>query len=181
MKKLQSHLGGQWVSGKGKTVPLLDPTTEAVLGEATPDGYDLGGAVRYAREQGLPALQELTFAQRGALLMACSQALHGKRDELLALSTESGGNTRGDAKFDVDGAIGTLAFYAKLGESLGSARLLVDGEGVQLGRSPKFHGEHVLVARRGVDLPGETAELGLGARQDHRIVAKARTARPVGW
>ena len=39
-------------------------------------------------------------------------------------------------KFDIDGASGTLAFYADLGQSLGETRFLVDGEGIQLGRSP---------------------------------------------
>src|SRR5262249_12981922 len=61
-----------------------------------------------------------------------------------------GGNTRSDAKFDVDGAIATLLAYAELGVSLGAKRMLVDGEGVQLGRSARFHGQHVSVPRRGV-------------------------------
>src|SRR5690606_28886039 len=42
------------------------------------------------------------------------------------------------------------AYYAKLGEGLGEARALVDGDGVQVGRSPKYWGEHVWVPRRGV-------------------------------
>ena len=150
MKQLQSYLAGQWVTGTGAATPLVDPTTEEVLAEVAPRGFDLGGALAHARSKGVPALQELSFAGRGALLMAASKALHAKRDELLELSTRSGGNTRGDAKFDVDGAIGTLAFYAKLGESLGDARFLVDGEGVQLGRTSRYWGEHVRVPRRGV-------------------------------
>ncbi len=147
---LQSHLGGRWVDVPGATVPLVDPTTEAVLGHAPSGAPDLAAAVAHARTRGLPALQELSFARRGELLSAMSKALHAHRDELLDLSTTCGGNTRGDAKFDVDGATGTLAFYAKLAAGLGDARFFVDGEGVQLGRSPKFAGEHLLVPRRGV-------------------------------
>ena len=60
------------------------------------------------------------------------------------------GNTRSDAKFDIDGASGTLAAYADLGKDLGDARFLLDGEGIQLGRSPRFFGQHVSVPRRGV-------------------------------
>ena len=62
----------------------------------------------------------------------------------------NGGNTRGDAKFDVDGAIFTLAAYADIGKALGATRVLVDGEGVTLGRSPRFHGQHIQVPRTGV-------------------------------
>src|SRR5262249_40836817 len=50
----------------------------------------------------------------------------------------------------IDGASGALAHYADLGEKLGAARVLVDGEGVQLGRSPRFFGLHARVARAGV-------------------------------
>jgi oxepin-CoA hydrolase/3-oxo-5,6-dehydrosuberyl-CoA semialdehyde dehydrogenase len=60
------------------------------------------------------------------------------------------GNTRSDAKFDVDGAIGTLLAYAELGAQLGAGRFLADGEGLQLGRSPRFHGQHIAVPRHGV-------------------------------
>ena len=149
-RRLASWVGGQWVEGKGSATALYDPTSEDVLGEATSAGLDMGAAVRHARERGLPALQELTFAQRGELLQRAVKALHERRDELLDLSTTSGGNTRGDAKFDVDGGINTLSYYAKLGEQLGSARWLVDGEGIQLGRTPRFAGQHLLVPRRGV-------------------------------
>ena len=79
-----------------------------------------------------------------------SRALHAKRDELIGLAVANGGNTRGDAKFDVDGAIGTLLAYAEIGASLGTSKVLLDGEGIQLGRSPRFHGQHVLTPRRGV-------------------------------
>jgi oxepin-CoA hydrolase/3-oxo-5,6-dehydrosuberyl-CoA semialdehyde dehydrogenase len=79
-----------------------------------------------------------------------ADALQGARDELLGLEMANGGNTRSDAKFDVDGAIGTLLAYAELGAQLGAGRFLVDGEGIQLGRSPRFHGQHVSVPRHGV-------------------------------
>ena len=149
-KVLASYAAGRWVEGKGPATPLVDPTTEEVLAGATSAGLDMAAIVRHARERGLPALQELTFAQRGELLGRAVKALHEHRDELLDLSTRSGGNTRGDAKFDVDGGINTLSHYAKLGEQLGPARWLADGEGVQLGRTPRYAGQHLLVPRRGV-------------------------------
>lgn len=150
MKTLSSYLAGKWVGGTGSPRQLVNPTTEEILAETSTEGLDLAGALQHARERGAPALAELSFKERGAMLMAASKALYAHRDALLDLSTASGGNTRGDAKFDVDGATGTLAFYAKLGESLGDARFLIDGEGVQLGRSPRYWGEHLLAPRRGV-------------------------------
>jgi oxepin-CoA hydrolase/3-oxo-5,6-dehydrosuberyl-CoA semialdehyde dehydrogenase len=95
-------------------------------------------------------LRGLTFAERGAALKAAAEALQKARDELLQLAIANGGNTRSDAKFDVDGAIATLHAYAEIGAGLGAARFLLDGEGIQLGRSPRFHGQHVAVPRHGV-------------------------------
>src|ERR1700722_17202061 len=79
-----------------------------------------------------------------------SRAIHAHRDELISLAIANGGNTRSDAKFDIDGATGTLAAYADLAQELGDATVLVDGDGIQLGRSPRLFGQHVYVPRQGV-------------------------------
>jgi oxepin-CoA hydrolase/3-oxo-5,6-dehydrosuberyl-CoA semialdehyde dehydrogenase len=150
MLSLRSYVGGRWVEGGGKAQTLVNPATEEPLALASSDGVDLAAALEHARRTGGPALRALTFAERGALLKSVAQALQASRDVLLELAIANGGNTRSDAKFDVEGAIFTLSTYAELGEKLGAARFLVDGEGMQLGRSPRFHGQHVRVPRAGV-------------------------------
>jgi 3,4-dehydroadipyl-CoA semialdehyde dehydrogenase len=150
MIELKSYLGGKWVSGGKKASVLVNPATEAEIATAGTDGVDFAAARAHARDVGGPALRALSFRERGALLKAMSRALHQKRDALLDCAIESGGVTRSDAKFDVDGATGTLAFYADLGEKLGDARILEDGEAVQLGRSPRLFGAHAFVSRLGV-------------------------------
>ncbi|MBL9078993.1 MAG: 3,4-dehydroadipyl-CoA semialdehyde dehydrogenase [Planctomycetes bacterium] len=152
MIALQSYVGGQWVAGTGTPVPLHDPATEAVLGEVRPAGVDFGAALRHAREVGGPALRALTFPQRAEKLKLLSALLHEHRDALIEIAGRNGGNTRGDAKFDLDGASGTLAFYAGLGKALPDGNLLPDGDGVQLGRTPRFWGQHVYTPRPGVAL-----------------------------
>jgi 3,4-dehydroadipyl-CoA semialdehyde dehydrogenase len=148
MKTLSSHLSGAWVSG-GSPVVLVNPATEEPVAQIA-GGGDLAAALRYGREVGGPALRAMTFAERGALLAAMAKVIHGAREELLALAVSSSGNTRGDAKFDVDGAAGTLAYYAELGTKLGSVRMLADGEPLQVGRTARMGGQHVWVPRPGV-------------------------------
>jgi len=150
MKILRSYLSGRWIEGSGAPQTLLNPATEEPLARASSEGLDLAAALEHARGKGGPALRALSFAGRGALLKEMAKAIQAHRDELLDLAVANGGNTRSDAKFDVDGAIFTLQTYAEIGESLGSAKFLVDGEGVQLGRSPRFHGQHLCVSRHGV-------------------------------
>jgi oxepin-CoA hydrolase/3-oxo-5,6-dehydrosuberyl-CoA semialdehyde dehydrogenase len=150
MLELRSYLGGEWSAGTGARQTLVNPATEAPLASASTEGLDLGAALAHARAKGGPALRALSFAERGALLKGIADAMQDARDELIGLGISNGGNTRSDAKFDVDGAIGTLLAYAEIGTSLGVRKFLLDGEGIQLGRSPRFHGQHVLMPRRGV-------------------------------
>jgi oxepin-CoA hydrolase/3-oxo-5,6-dehydrosuberyl-CoA semialdehyde dehydrogenase len=150
MENLESYVCGGWVTGQGKMATLVNPATEEPLAQTSTEGIDFGRAVEFARREGGAALRTMTYAERGELLRAMSRLLHANRDALIDVAIKNGGNTRGDAKFDIDGAIGTLAFYADLAQSLGPVRFLVDGEGVQLGRSPRFFGQHVMVPRAGV-------------------------------
>jgi oxepin-CoA hydrolase/3-oxo-5,6-dehydrosuberyl-CoA semialdehyde dehydrogenase len=147
---LTSYLAGSWTAGTGAPRDLHNATTEEVMATCASGGIDAKGAVEHARRVGGPALRALSFAERGARLKALSAALYEKRDELLDLSIANAGTTRGDAKFDVDGATGTLAAYAQIGAGLGDRPFLVDGEGVQLGRTARFWGQHVFVPRHGV-------------------------------
>lgn len=147
---LRSYVSGAWVQPKGARLALVNPATEEKLAEAGSEGVDLAAALDYARRRGGPALRSMSLAQRGALVKAMAEAIQAERETLLNLAVANGGNTRSDAKFDVDGAIYTLTTYAELGAKLGEARFLVDGEGIQLGRSPRFHGQHLSLPRHGV-------------------------------
>lgn len=154
MVRLKSYLAGQWFDGTGTPAVLVDPATEAPLAEATSAGADFAAALDFARTVGFPALQALSFAERAALLRDVAKLFHAHREELLDLAQQNGGATRGDAKFDVDGAIGTLSAYAGVGEGLakraGDRRFLFDGEAIQLTRSPRFVGQHLWTPRPGV-------------------------------
>ncbi|HEY7955778.1 MAG TPA: 3,4-dehydroadipyl-CoA semialdehyde dehydrogenase [Polyangia bacterium] len=152
MKTLQSFVGGRWTDGNGAKATLVNPATEEPLAEIAAAGPKVSWreALAFSRERGGAALRALTFAERGVLLKNASKLLHAHRDELIALAIANGGNTRSDAKFDIDGASGTLAAYGELGAQLGKTRVLVDGDGVQLTRSVRFFGQHIAVPRAGV-------------------------------
>jgi 3,4-dehydroadipyl-CoA semialdehyde dehydrogenase len=147
---IRSYLCDRFQEGTGEPGVLLNPATEEPLAGTSTAGLDLAAAVRHGREVGGPELRGMTFGERAALLTRMAKALHERREELLDLAIANGGNTRSDAKFDVDGATGTLAAYGRLGEPLGDRRVLVDGGGVALGRSSRFYGMHLLTPREGV-------------------------------
>ncbi|MCC6647056.1 MAG: 3,4-dehydroadipyl-CoA semialdehyde dehydrogenase [Polyangiaceae bacterium] len=150
MLRLKSLVGGRWVEGQGAHAALVNPTTEEPVAEASTAGIDMGEALAFATERGGPALRAMTFAERGELLRAASKAVHAAREELIEIGIANAGNTRGDAKFDVDGASGTLMAYADLGKELGDASYFAEGEPIAFGRSSRLSGQHVLVPREGV-------------------------------
>lgn len=150
MLELKSFLQNEWQSGRAGGATLYNPQTGEALATASTDGLDLGAALAFARREGGPALRAMTFAERGALLTAMSKAIHAHRAELLEISTRNTGTTLKDSKFDIDGATATLAAYGELGSELGDRTFLLDGEGIQVGRSPRFHGQHIQVPLRGV-------------------------------
>ena len=152
MKTLKSFLGGRAheASATSRFARLHDPSTGEEIARASTEGADFGAALEFARLQGGPALRALSFAQRAELLKGMSKVLREHRDELLDLSRQNNGTTASDGAFDVDGATGALFYYSTLGKALGDRRVLADGEGVQIGRSETFWGEHALVSRRGV-------------------------------
>ncbi|MEE8524066.1 MAG: 3,4-dehydroadipyl-CoA semialdehyde dehydrogenase [Thermoanaerobaculia bacterium] len=149
MKTLRSYVLGRWHEAASGFVPLVDPSTEAEIARVSSAGVDFGAVLDFARDHGGPALRGMSFGERGELLKAMSKALREHRDELLELSRINTGTTLADGSFDVDGASGTLAYYASLARGLGDRSALVDGDGVQLARTEAFWGQHVLVPRPG--------------------------------
>jgi len=150
IKTLQSYLSGQWVAGTGEGSALYNPTTDEVVARASTSGLNLKEALAYARDEGGATLRAMSFAERGALLKAMSKAIHAEREALIEIGRINAGNTRGDAKFDIDGATHTLMHYAQLGEALGDGKVLLDGEPEPVARGGRLKGQHLLTSKRGV-------------------------------
>lgn len=149
MKTLRSFVEGKWYEASEGFQTLVDPCTEEPIARASSAGLDFGATLEFARRSGRDGLRALNFGERAEILSAMAKVLHEHRDELIALSLRNTGTTRKDAKFDIDGGTFTLAHYAALGREMGSARLLADGDGVKLGQSSRFWGQHVLLPIQG--------------------------------
>ena len=147
--KLKSFVSGQWHEGSGKTVTLRNPATEEPVAETGTEGIDFAAALNHARSVGGPALRSMTFTGRAERLQALYDALFSCREEFIELSIANGGNTRNDAKFDVDGATATLLAYIDVGKQLGDRHLINDGESTQIGRTPRYAGRHIFSSRHG--------------------------------
>jgi oxepin-CoA hydrolase / 3-oxo-5,6-dehydrosuberyl-CoA semialdehyde dehydrogenase len=150
MTVLRSYTGGTWRSPTSDGAPLHDAVTGEEVARISSEGIDMAAALEYGRAVGGPALGELTFHQRAALLKAVGSYLREHRDDLYALSGRTGA-TLADSKFDVDGGIGVLASYASRGRrALPNDTVYIDGDVEPLGRGGGFVGQHICTSLRGV-------------------------------
>src|SRR5712664_4843030 len=147
--KLPNYVNGQWSEGAGPGEPLVDPVTGDELVSISSQGVNIEAALAFARARGGPALRQLTYAQRAEMLAKIADALAANRDEYFRLSLLNLGATQADASFDVDGAIYTMKYYAKIGRALADGKMLKDGALVPLSKSNAFVGQHFLMPTKG--------------------------------
>src|SRR5258708_12275068 len=107
MTVLRSYTGGQWRAPSGEGAPLHDAVTGEEVARISSDGIDKAAALEYGRAVGGPALRELTFHQRAALLKSLSSYLREHREELYTLSARTRA-TLNHSKFAVYGAPAAL-------------------------------------------------------------------------
>lgn len=150
MTVLPSYVQGSWTAPATEGAPMHDAVTGEEVARLSTSGIDMAAALEHGRRIGGPALRELNFHQRAALLKAVASFLREHRDELYALSARTGA-TLNDSKFDVDGGLGVLLSYASKGRrELPADTLLLDGDVEALGRGGTFLGQHVWTPLRGV-------------------------------
>src|SRR5215475_6692856 len=149
-ENLESYLSGRWVRGEGVETKLVDPVKGDELATVSAKGVDLPGALDFARRQGQGGLRSLTYAERAKLLGAIADVLTANRARYEEIAIANSGNTKVDAAIDIDGGIGTLKYYARLGAPLGEAKALTDGKPVRLTKAENYQAIHLLVPRHGV-------------------------------
>jgi len=149
---LPNFLAGRWQRGIGPGQTLFDPVLGAPLVRVDNTGLDLAEGFAFAREQGGAALRALRYRERAALLAEVVKVLQTNRDAYDDIATRNSGTVKNDSAVDIDGGIFTLSHYARLGEALGDATCLLDGERIRMGKDPLFQTQHVLNPTRGVAL-----------------------------
>jgi oxepin-CoA hydrolase/3-oxo-5,6-dehydrosuberyl-CoA semialdehyde dehydrogenase len=147
---LQNYAEGRWVVGSGPQAELRSAIDGEAVALTSSQGLDYAAMLKFAREKGGPSLRALTFHQRALMLKALAEALTVRKDELYALSYNTGA-TKADSWIDIDGGIGTFAVYQGKGRrELPNERLLIDGNVEALSRGGAFQGLHVYTSLQGV-------------------------------
>ncbi len=110
-------IGGSWVPAGAGTYPVVDPSTEEIVGEAPNASTDqVGAACRAAREafeQG--PWPDMSGRERGDCLAAAAERLERRTPELVELAIAETGSTRAHSEQSQVGvAVERLRMYAEL-------------------------------------------------------------------
>ncbi|PRW62251.1 phenylacetic acid degradation bifunctional protein PaaZ [Actinopolyspora mortivallis] len=150
MEPLRSYVGGRWQLPTDEGSALYDASTGREVARLSTAGIDRAAALDHGRRVGGPALRELTFHQRAALLKSLASHLREHREELYELSARAGA-TRADSKFDVDGGIGVLFTYSsRARRELPNTTVYPEGPAEPLGKQGTFLGQHLASPLHGV-------------------------------
>ncbi|TNE28089.1 MAG: aldehyde dehydrogenase family protein, partial [Alphaproteobacteria bacterium] len=150
--KLQNYCQDRWIEGGGTgraVVSAIDGSTVAFAGS---EGLDFAAMLDHARKVGGLALRTMTFHQRAAMLKALAQAIMERKEELYALSAQTGA-TRSDSWVDIEGGAGTLFTMSSKGrKELPDGVVIVDGTHEPIGKTGSFIGQHVYTSLQGAAL-----------------------------
>jgi len=147
---LANYVCGEWKEGSGPGEALIDPVTGDELARVSSHGVDAKAALEFARKEGGTALRARNYRERAELLAKMAETLAANRDEYFRISLLNLGANQADASFDVDGAIYTVKYFAKIGQALADGKLLKEGAPVSISKTGVFFGQHFLVPTKGV-------------------------------
>jgi oxepin-CoA hydrolase/3-oxo-5,6-dehydrosuberyl-CoA semialdehyde dehydrogenase len=146
---LQSLIADRWVGTEPASL-LRSAIDGSAVAHTHAEALSFPEAVHHARTVGVPALLQLDFQQRAAVLKALAAYLLERKEALYTLSRHTGA-TRADSWIDIEGGTGTLFAYAGVGAGdLPSGNVVHEGPAMPLGKTGVFAGTHILVPRRGV-------------------------------
>ncbi|MBK4738498.1 3,4-dehydroadipyl-CoA semialdehyde dehydrogenase [Noviherbaspirillum pedocola] len=149
---LRNYLGGQWQPESRTAHALVNPVSGEALAFAGGPAENLAAAYEFARNAGGSALRAMSYGQRAAILADVMKVLQANRDTYYDISIANSGTTKADSAVDIEGALYTLGYYAKLGATLGDVHTLGDGTSTVLSKDGLFQSQHVYAPVRGLAL-----------------------------
>ncbi|HEY1605513.1 MAG TPA: phenylacetic acid degradation bifunctional protein PaaZ [Allosphingosinicella sp.] len=146
---LLNYAQDQWHAASGGFAEVQSAVTGETIAVTGSQGLDFKAMLDHARKFGGPALRRMTFHERAWMLKDLANAVMARKEELYALSYDTGA-TRTDGWIDIEGGAGTLfSFSSKGRRELPNSRILIDGPMEPLSRGGTFVGQHVFTPLQG--------------------------------
>jgi len=113
-KHILLHIDGEWRPAKsGKTIPIINPATEAVLGQLAHAGTtDLDDALA-AAEKGFEVWRKTPAPDRYRLMRRAADILRERAETIAQLMTMEQGKALGESRIEAMGAADVIDWYAE--------------------------------------------------------------------
>ncbi len=149
IRTLENYCMDAWVASARPDQAVVSAITGQDVARAGSDGLDFKAMLDHARGTGGVALRGMTFHRRARVLKDLAQAIMERKEELYALSAETGA-TRTDGWIDIEGGAGTLFTLSSKGrKELPDDVILTDGDFEPIGKTGTFIGQHVHTSLQG--------------------------------
>jgi oxepin-CoA hydrolase/3-oxo-5,6-dehydrosuberyl-CoA semialdehyde dehydrogenase len=149
MNKIQNYVLGNWTSGQGEGVPLVNSVNGDIIGNVSTEGLNFAEILHYGRTKGGEKLRKMTFQERGNMLKSLALYLSKRKEQFYEISYKTGA-TRVDSWIDIEGGFGNLFANASLRKLFPNQPYHVEGDPIDLSRGGRFMAHHILVPKKGV-------------------------------
>jgi len=111
--KTNSLIGGEWISGSGARLPVIDPATGALLADVANLGADHATQAIAAASAALPAWRAKTAKERAAIMMRWFNLLIQHTDDLARIMTAEQGKPLAEARGEVSYGASFIEWFAE--------------------------------------------------------------------
>jgi succinate-semialdehyde dehydrogenase/glutarate-semialdehyde dehydrogenase len=111
---VQLHINGEWRGARsGKTLPVINPATEEVIGEVAHAGRDDLDEALAAAEKGFAVWKKVSAFERSKLMRKAADLLRLRADEIAKLMTQEQGKPLPEAKMETLAGADIIDWFAE--------------------------------------------------------------------
>ncbi|MBL6455238.1 NAD-dependent succinate-semialdehyde dehydrogenase [Belnapia sp. T6] len=111
---VQLHINGEWRGSRsGKTLEVINPATEEVIGQVAHAGTDDLDEALEAAAKGFAAWKKVSAFERAKLMRKAADILRSRADEIAALMTQEQGKPLPEAKMETLAGADIIDWFAE--------------------------------------------------------------------
>ncbi len=128
---VQLHINGEWRPARsGRTIPVLNPATEEVIGTVAHAGTDDLDEALAAAEAGFATWRKVSAFERSKLMRKAADIFRSRADDIAKLLTLEQGKPVGEAKLEVLAGADIIDWFAEEARRAYGRVIPARGEGV---------------------------------------------------
>jgi succinate-semialdehyde dehydrogenase/glutarate-semialdehyde dehydrogenase len=110
------HIGGKWIGAlSGKTLPVVNPATEEVIGKLAHAGTDDLDVALAAAAQGFAVWRKMSAYERSGIMRKAAGLIRERLEDIARLMTAEQGKPLVEARMEIAGSADVIDWFAEEG------------------------------------------------------------------